>query len=71
MRYTEPEEDRELARRFDLDLINTTPFIVSETRQVHSVIGEDASLRSYVELIKEMIGTVTEMSFTRASYQRH
>ncbi len=71
VRYTEPEEDRELARRFDLDLINTTPFIVSETRQVHSVIGEDASLRSYVELIKEMIGTVTEMSFTRASYQRH
>ncbi|UCC93680.1 MAG: helix-turn-helix domain-containing protein [Thermoplasmata archaeon] len=71
VRYTEPEEDRELAKRFDLDLIRTTPFIVSERRQVHSVIGNDENLRRYVDLVKEVIGTVGEMSFTKAAYQRH
>lgn len=71
VRYTEAEEDRELFRRFDLDLIKTTPFIVSETRQVHSVIGDDDNLRRYIELLKETIGTVGEMSLTRAAYQRH
>jgi hypothetical protein len=71
IRYTELDQDMELFKEFDLDLIKTTPFLVSETRQVHSVIGDDDSLRRYVELLKEMIGNVTEMSFTRASYQRH
>jgi predicted DNA binding protein len=71
VRYQEPDESMDLFKQFDLDLINTTPFYVSDERHTYSVIGDDATLRRYVALIKEHIGKVTSMSFKRAAYGRH
>jgi predicted DNA binding protein len=70
-KYTEPDESKDLFKQFDLDLVNTTPFYVSEMRHTYSVIGDDDSLRRYVELIKRIIGKIEKMSFTRSAYQRH
>jgi predicted DNA binding protein len=71
VKYAEPDESKDLFKQFDLDLINTTPFFVSDMRHTYSVIGDDDSLRRYVELIKKIIGKVGNMSFKRAAYQRH
>jgi hypothetical protein len=70
-KYGEPDESKDLFKQFDLDLINTTPFFVSDMKHTYSVIGPDDSLRRYVELIKKIIGKVENMSFKRAAYQRH
>jgi hypothetical protein len=70
-KYDEPDESKDLFKQFDLDLINTTPFFVSDMKHTYSVIGPDASLRRYVELIKNIIGKVENLSFKRAAYQRH
>jgi predicted DNA binding protein len=71
VKYAEPDESKDLFKQFDLNLINTTPFFVSEKRHTYSVIGDDDSLRRYVKLLKEIIGKVGKMSFTRSAYQRH
>lgn len=70
VRYEEPDESMDLLKQFDLDLINTIPFSVSDERHVYSVIGPDATLRRYVGLLREHIGRVGKMTFKRAVYQR-
>jgi predicted DNA binding protein len=70
-KYAEPDESKDLFKQFDLDLINTTPFSVSDMKHTYSVIGDDDSLRRYVKLIKKIIGKIESMSFKRAAYQRH
>lgn len=70
-RYAQPEESKHLFEEFDLDLMNTLPFFVSDMKHIYSVIGEDGSLRKYVALIKERIGRIENMTFKSAAYQRH
>jgi hypothetical protein len=71
VKYTEPDASKDLFKQFDLDLINTTPFFISDLKHTYSVIGPDDSLRRYVDLIKRIIGKVENLSFKRAAYQRH
>ena len=71
VRYQEPDESMDMFKQFELDLINTTPFFVSNMRHTYSVIGDDATLRRYVALIKENIGRIENMTFKRAAYGRH
>jgi predicted DNA binding protein len=71
IKYSEPEENRELFKEFDLNLINTTPFFVSTNKHIYSVIGENKSLNKYIELIKERIGNIQNMTFKRSAYQKH
>lgn len=71
VKYAEPDESKDLFKQFDLDLINTTPFYVSDVRHTYSVIGPEESLRRYVDLLKRIIGRIDGLSFQRAAYQRH
>jgi hypothetical protein len=65
-----PKEFRKMMRDFKLDLIWTTPSLVSEEKYVISCIGEEDELRKFLEFIKG-IGTITNISFKKASYQEH
>jgi hypothetical protein len=71
VKYTEPEESREMFGEFELDLINTTPFFLSDMKHTYSVIGDNESLNKWVELIRERIGKIEKMSFKKAAYQKH
>jgi predicted DNA binding protein len=71
IKYSEPEESRDMFKDFELDLINTTPFFVSDMKHTYSVIGDNESLNKWVELIKERIGRIEKMSFKKAAYQKH
>jgi predicted DNA binding protein len=70
VRYREPEGSRDAYKDFDMDLIYTTPTLVSEERIVTSVIGEDRDLARFVEGVKKHVGKVVKMSMTRAAYER-
>jgi predicted DNA binding protein len=71
VKYSEPEDSRDLFKEFELDLINTTPFYLSNMKHTYSVIGDNQSLNKWVELIKERIGKIEKMSFKKAAYQKH
>jgi hypothetical protein len=71
IKYSEPEDSRDLFKEFELDLINTTPFFLSDTNHTYSVIGDNESLNKWVELIKERIGKIENMTFKKAAYQKH
>jgi hypothetical protein len=71
IKYSEPEDSRDLFKEFELDLINTTPFFLSDTKHTYSVIGDNESLNKWVELIKERIGKIENMTFKKAAYQKH
>jgi predicted DNA binding protein len=70
IKYTEPEESRDIFKEFNLNLINTIPFFVSEKKHIYSVIGENKSLTKYIELIKQRIGRIDKMSFKKAVYEK-
>lgn len=71
IKYREPEESRDMFRDTDLDLIMTTPSIVSEERITTSFIGENENLARFVEMVKTHVGSIVNMSFKRAVYQKH
>jgi predicted DNA binding protein len=71
VKYSEPEESRDMFKEFELDLINTTPFFISDMKHTYSVIGDNESLNKWVDLIKERIGKIEKMSFKKAAYQKH
>ncbi len=54
----------------DMDLIWTTPSMVSEDKIVVSFIGAQKSIMKFVEQTKLYVGEITNMSFQRASYER-
>jgi len=70
IKYYEPEEGRELFKEFDLDLISTTPNNVSEEKVICSYIGENENLLKLIELVKIHAGTVENMTFKKAIYQK-
>jgi predicted DNA binding protein len=69
-RYFEEEGYRDLFQQFDLDLILSKPTLLSEEKYISSVIGNQRDLMRYIELIKENIGKVLKMSFTKPHYTR-
>ena len=54
----------------DLDLIFSTPNIVTEDKVTLSCIGENDDLNRFINLITEHLGSVVNISFTRAMYQK-
>ena len=71
VKHREPEDSKEIFKEFDLDLIYSTPFIISNEKCTFSVIGDNKNLNRFIELIKEHAGTLENMSFKKAAYQKH
>jgi predicted DNA binding protein len=71
VKYYEPEGSQTVSGDFDVNLIYTTPSLISEQRFVMSVIGDRENLSRFVEIIKENVGQVINMSLKRAAYEKH
>jgi predicted DNA binding protein len=71
VKHREPEDSREIFKEFDLDLIYSTPFIISNEKLTFSVIGDNKNLNKFIELIKIHAGKIENMSFKKAAYQKH
>ncbi len=70
VKYYDPGGDKEAVDDFDIDLIYTTPNLISEERFVMSVIGDRRALARFMTMVKKHVGEMTKMSMTRAAYQR-
>ena len=70
VKYYDPGDDKEAADDFDIDLIYTTPNLISEERFVMSVIGDRPALTRFMAMVKKHVGEVVKMSMSRAAYQR-
>jgi predicted DNA binding protein len=71
VKHIAPEDSKEVFKKFDLDVIITTPWIVSNEKHTYSIIGAQHDLLKYIELIKTYAGTIINMTFHKASYQKH
>jgi predicted DNA binding protein len=71
VKHREPEDSKEIFKEFDLDLIYSTPFIISNEKLTFSVIGDNKNLNRFIELIKIHAGKIENMSFKKAAYQKH
>jgi len=65
-----PEDFKNILKEFDLNLIWTTPLIINQDKRVYSCIGENESIKIFVELIKKY-GAVINISFQKAAYREH
>jgi predicted DNA binding protein len=65
-----PEDFKKILKEFDLNLIWTTPLIITQDKRVYSCIGENESIKTFLELIKNY-GEVINISFQTAAYQEH
>jgi hypothetical protein len=70
VKYYEPGGSQEAMDDFEIDLVYTTPNLISEERFVLSAIGDDRDLARFMDGVKKHVGEVTKMSMTRAAYQR-
>jgi predicted DNA binding protein len=71
IKYFEDEESMDIFKEFDLDLIASSPTIISQEKFTISYIGDNESLTKLVELIKAHAGNITNMTFKKAAYQKH
>jgi predicted DNA binding protein len=67
----EPEDSIDMFKEFDLDLIYSTPFIISNEKLTFSVIGDNKNLTRFIELMKSEAGAIENMTFKKAAYQKH
>jgi len=70
VKYYDPGDDEDALNDFDIDLIYTTPNLISKDRFVMSVIGDQRALAQFMTMVKKHVGEVVNMSMTRAAYQR-
>ncbi len=70
VKYYEPPDSEDVGEEFDMDLVYTTPSLVSEDRMVISAIGTDRDLARLMDGVRRHVGEVTGMSMSRAAYQR-
>ena len=54
----------------DLDLIYTTPSMISEDRIIVSFIGAQQNLMRFVEMVRSHVGEIKNISFKKAAYQK-
>ncbi len=71
VKYQEAEDSKELFKEFDLDLIYTSPNIITSEKITCSVIGDHRNLTRLIELIKTKVGNIVNMRFQKAAYQQH
>jgi predicted DNA binding protein len=67
----EAEDSKGMFKEFDLDIIHSTPFIISSEKLTFSVIGDNKNLTRFIELMKTHAGTIETMSFKKAAYEKH
>jgi hypothetical protein len=70
VRNQQPEDSKEEFKDWELDLIYTTPIVMSNERYTCSVIGDNENLTKFVELMKTQFGKVVNMTFKKAAYQK-
>jgi len=71
IKYYQPEDSKELFKEADIDLIYTTPSLISNKKIIVSVIGDQKALTKFIELVKTHAGKIENMIFKRAAYQKH
>ena len=59
---------RELAKKFDLNIIWTTPSILTQDKMVLSVIGTNEELQKFLKAIK-LAGNIKQISFQEANFE--
>jgi predicted DNA binding protein len=70
VRVKDPEEIKNLLKSMKLDLIWTTPIIMSEEKFTYSCIGDQPNLSKFVEIMKGY-GEIVNMRWQKAAYQEH
>ena len=65
-----PKEFMHQYIEFKMELIWTSPIIFSEDKRTYSCIGDQESISKFIELMKNY-GEVVNMTFKKASYQKH
>jgi hypothetical protein len=70
VKYQNPDDYFGNFKEFDLDLIFTPPIVISEDKQIYSAIGGHKNLTRFIELMKQKVGKVVNMTFKKAVYQR-
>lgn len=70
IRYTEPEEAKNQFQESDLGLIHTIPTIISQEKFTISMMGERKNLSDFVEMMRTNAGTIRNIAFRRAAYQK-
>ena len=63
-----PNEFKEMLKKFALDIIWTTPLVLTEDKVVISCIGNEIDLKKFLDLIK-YTGEIKRISFQKASYE--
>jgi hypothetical protein len=69
VRTKEGQDSKNLFKEFNLDIIYSTPTIVTPDKLTLSIIGDQQNLLKFIELVRKFAGTVEKMSFSRAAYQ--
>jgi hypothetical protein len=70
VKHHAPEDSKDFLKEFNLDLIFTTPWMVSPERHTYSVIGEHETVNKFAELIGAGIGKVENVTMKNAVYLR-
>jgi predicted DNA binding protein len=65
-----PEGAEGLFEEFDLDLLHTTPTIITDEKHTYTFIGDHATINKVVELLRKYAGNVVSMTFTKGIYQK-
>jgi predicted DNA binding protein len=66
----DPEDIKNLLRTLDLNLIWTSPIVISEEKIVYSCIGDQENLKKFIDIIKKY-GEIKSMRFQKAAYEEH
>ncbi len=70
VKVQDPKDIKKMLKEFKLNLIWTSPIIISEEKIVYSCIGDQENLKKFVEIMKKY-GEIGNMSFQKAAYQEH
>ena len=70
-KYFETEENMDRFQETDLDLIQSTPTILTQDKITVTMIGENENLNEFIEMLKKNGLKILKMNVTKAAYQKH
>jgi predicted DNA binding protein len=70
-KYFEVEENMEDFKMTDLDLIQSTPTIISQDKITATMIGENENLNKFINSLKEEKMNIINLTITKAAYHKH
>jgi hypothetical protein len=65
-----PGEFTKMLTEFKLNLIWTTPTLISEDKLIYSCIGDQENITGFIEVMKNY-GEIVDMRFQKAAYHEH